>query len=112
MNSVSSRRNFFKNTLRFASLALATNAGVYLIGSAFKGQDGSLTAGAKAMTWQYEPCFGMYTDYNNCWICGFYQGDPCNFGMGSCILQYGGYEYMCQIGQFWSPSGGDCLVCR
>ena len=43
-----SRRNFFHGSASLLVTASLANAGVYIIGSAFKSLDGSLVAGAKS----------------------------------------------------------------
>ncbi len=109
MDTFSSRRNFLKNTSRFVSLTFAANTGVYLIGSAFKELDGSLTAGAK--TWQSAGCPAS-VDYNECWVCGIYEGNTCYQPGASCEMGYGVWYSWCEVLGYWTPSGGNCLVCQ
>jgi hypothetical protein len=86
MNKTNSRRNFFKKVIHFTSLGVAACSGVYIIGSAFKNLDGSLSAGAKSGTWTWQwigddvcvghPCCGMYNNFAPNANCSGYEGQP------------------------------------
>jgi hypothetical protein len=106
MTATNSRRSFFKKALRFATLGAAASTGVYLIGSAFKELDGSLTAGAK--TWEEYICPFQWVDYSSCGACGFSWGQTCYFDGATCVSA----GSTCEIGSFWTGSNGWCLRCQ
>jgi hypothetical protein len=111
MTATNSRRSFFKKALQFATLGAAASTGVYLIGSAFKELDGSLTAGAKTGYWQFAP-FGScpyYTTYNSCSACGINPGQPCSGSADTCSLDWN--APWCEIGGSSGPPISNCLEC-
>lgn len=64
-----SRRKFFSNGLKTAAeYFVLADAGIYILGSAFKELDGNLTAGAKGAGWY---CVDASTN-----TCGYFSSTP------------------------------------